>query len=867
MLGLLFWASGPEFGWWFLAPVSLFGITAILSRSTRLDRALIVTVVAYNLGWTVPTLYWMSTVISRSAILPVLAWCLASIALTMAFSLAIVACDMLVRRGWLASVALPTLWVLSEWVIDIQSRVWLATTGEGVRLALTQVGSGPFGAAASLGGAALVTWITAATAGLAVDILTIRQCSRINFGTWWFVFFTVATTVIWSYSRSTATSGKTCVVAVVPRVIADPEAMRRIHDSILRVGEVDLVIWPEAALTGNLITVSEPGSVLDVGHAEVPIRCLIGCSRFESSGLYNSALLVERNRILGYVDKRHPAPFLEGASRLSRLLGIPSENPEADLGRTPNILAFGPESDLRVGVIICHDILFPEVVLEASASAFLIHMSNEGKARSSLVKRRATACAALRAIETGQTIVRCALGGESSVIDGSGHVSLIGQEQLTNGEFAIRKVASRLRETPYSRYGSLPVMFLMAVFPVAMVIANVKDRVQRQDEASRSLDTAPIALSEANASVHFGPTGSRRSAFTLVELLAVMAIIGLLVALLLPAVQSAREAARRTQCRNQLRQIGLALHNYHDAHRALPPGAITKFPSVKQAFSVLIDQGGYLDPAQSTPETPWIFQILPQMDQAAAYNQFNFNTGTFGVVDLQPPQYLSGLNANAAILRIELPLLRCPSDAQRYFDYDINALLGAPLGIPVLKCSRSNYAANWGNTNWEQDADLDGDDLPDPGIKFLGAPFSRGKSMQFSDIVDGMDQTALIGEVRQGDQIDGRGAFATPLPGGCLYMARFTPNGQRDYFNHTPATGPGSGDQMPFPATCHPENGLPCSYEPLEHTAFAGSRSRHTGGVHVLAASGAVRFASDSIDHGIWAGFHSTAGSEAGVEF
>ncbi len=821
-------------------------------RTAWLDRALIVTVVAYNLGWTVPTLYWVSTVISRSAILPVLAWCLASIALTMAFSLALVGCDMLMRRGWLAVVALPSLWIMCEWLIDLQSRVWLSTTGEGVRLALTQIGSGPFGSAASLGGVVLVTWITSATAGLAVDLLTLRQRPRVISGVWSFVFFAVTIIVIWSNSRSSTTSDRTVTVAVVPRIIAGPEAMCRIHKSILRVTKVDLVIWPEGALIDSVITASEPGTLSDLGDADVPIRFVFGCYRFESFGLYNSALIIEQNRILGYVDKRHPAPLLEGASRLTRLFGVQNENLETDMGRTPNILAFGPESDLRVGVIICHDILFPEVVLEASASVFLIHMSNEGKARSSLVKRRATACAALRAIESGQSIVRCALGGESSVIDCSGHVSLIGQEQLTNGEFAIRSVSGKMQETPYSRYGCLPSLILFVVFPVTMVLAISKNRMRQQVESSQPLH---------------GDEAFRRSAFTLVELLAVMAIIGLLVALLLPAVQSAREAARRTQCRNQLKQVGLALHNYHDAHQALPPGTITKFPSVKQAFSVLIDQGGYLDPAQSTPETPWVFQILPQMDQSAAYNQFDFNKGTFGVVDLRPPQYLSGLNANAMILKIELPLLRCPSDAQRYFDYDINALLGAPLGIPVLKCSRSNYAANWGNTNWEQDADLDGDNLPDPGIKFLGAPFSRGKSMRFSDIADGMDQTALIGEVRQGNKIDGRGAFATPLPGGSLYMSRFTPNGQRDNFNHTPATGPGSGDQMPFPATCNPETGLPCNYEPMEHTAFAGLRSQHTGGVHVLTASGAVRFASDHIDHGIWVGFHSTAGSEVGVEF
>ena len=81
-----------------------------------------------------------------------------------------------------------------------------------------------------------------------------------------------------------------------------------------------------------------------------------------------------------------------GASPLSQLLGIQSENPETDIGRIPNILTFGREPVHRVGVIICHDILFPEVVQEARASDFLVHISNEGIVRSSLIKRRVTAC-------------------------------------------------------------------------------------------------------------------------------------------------------------------------------------------------------------------------------------------------------------------------------------------------------------------------------------------------------------------------------------------------------------------------------------------------------------------------------------------
>ena len=855
VLGLLLWFSGPEWGWWILAPVSLTGITALVSMSVRCDHKFLIVVGIYNLAWTVPTFFWLTTVSSRSTLLPVVAWNFAAITVAAVYTLALVVLRLLMMKGWLGAVALPTVWVAAEWFIDLQSRIWLATTGEGIRLALTQISSSPIGVLASVGGASLVTWSTAAVAGLTFDAMTIhRQLESIR-SIWVLVLVVLTAATVTSHTKNVSSS-KTMTVAVVPRMIGDPEDLRRVHTSILQSANVDLVVWPEAALH-RVITDSQQGSILNEFDSTPAIKFLTGCSRFESSGLYNSALLLNGNCILGHVDKRHPAPLLEGTSALSRFLHIQCEIPEVDMGITSVVVNSDPNREFQSGVVICHDILFPELVMEASSAPWIIHISNEGWARSALVKRRATACGAMRAVESGRPVVRCAMGGESSVIDDSGAVTVIAKENLINGDFAIRRVEGRSHQTLYSRFGNLPTLFLTLLFPAVMGVAISFGKARNSaGSAIRSREPAKPS-----------PGSSNRRAITLVELLVVLGIIGLLVALLLPAVQSAREAARRTQCRNQLKQIGLALHNYHDAHGALPPGTITRFHSAKQAFQVLVDQMGYLDPAQSTPETPWVFQILPQMDQASAYNQFDFQKGTFGVVDLRPPRYMSGLNANAAILTIELPLLRCPTDYLRYFDYDINAMLGAQMGIPVLPCSRSNYAANWGTTTWEQDSDLDGDGQPDPGVRFLGAPFSRGKSQSFRDISDGLEQTALIAEVRQGNGIDGRGAFATPLPGGSLYMSRFTPNSQQDFFNHSPATGTGSGDQMPFSATCRPEKGLPCSYERLEHTAFAGSRSQHTGGVHVLNASGAVRFASDNIDHRIWMGFHSTAGSETIGDF
>jgi prepilin-type N-terminal cleavage/methylation domain-containing protein/prepilin-type processing-associated H-X9-DG protein len=140
--------------------------------------------------------------------------------------------------------------------------------------------------------------------------------------------------------------------------------------------------------------------------------------------------------------------------------------------------------------------------------------------------------------------------------------------------------------------------------------------------------------------------GISRKGFTLVELLVVIAIIGILIALLLPAVQSAREAARRLQCANNLKQLGLALHNYHSAHSVLPPGGL------------------------ASNQLSYIVMLLPFLEQQALYDRFNFNEGNYRLNSSETS------NGKIDLALTGLPMLLCPSCNvdrsnvwQRYNDY------------------------------------------------------------------------------------------------------------------------------------------------------------------------------------------------------
>jgi prepilin-type N-terminal cleavage/methylation domain-containing protein/prepilin-type processing-associated H-X9-DG protein len=200
------------------------------------------------------------------------------------------------------------------------------------------------------------------------------------------------------------------------------------------------------------------------------------------------------------------------------------------------------------------------------------------------------------------------------------------------------------------------------------------------------------------------PPAAQRCGFTLIELLVVIAIIGVLVALLLPAVQAAREAARRSQCVNNLKQLGLALHNYDAVHQTLPPGYVSNFDA----------SGNDLGPGWG-----WAAMLLPQLEAAPIYQAINFNLN----IELSQNQ-----TSRLPILKV----LLCPSDQVKPFWWAMtrDPMTGAPIN-QICQVAPANYVGMYGIT--------------EPGVAGEGL-FFRNSRVALRDITDGTAQTIALGE-------------------------------------------------------------------------------------------------------------------------
>ncbi len=328
-----------------------------------------------------------------------------------------------------------------------------------------------------------------------------------------------------------------------------------------------------------------------------------------------------------------------------------------------------------------------------------------------------------------------------------------------------------------------------------------------------------------------GETRRLTQGFTLIELLVVIAIIAVLIALLLPAVQAAREAARRAQCVNNMKQTGLALHNYYSIHSVIPPGRIWN-PAC--GMNIL----------GQCQNTPWFILMLPQFEQQALANAFNFGIGAEGVKFL-------GLSANSTVSMARIGFFQCPSDRSQ--TYQFPAWAPSPLNTAIM--TKGNYGVSWGNTEWDQQAIT----LGSVSIASLPSAFGHQGNISFASVTDGLNSTAFVAELLQGEVNDIRGTMWTVSPGGGSYMSRFTPNQFQDIYG-TGATG----DQLGYLHFCvnEPGQGLPCTGVNGELTAFAGARSKHPGGINVLFGDGSVRFLKQTISPTVWVALNSIASGE-----
>jgi prepilin-type N-terminal cleavage/methylation domain-containing protein/prepilin-type processing-associated H-X9-DG protein len=307
--------------------------------------------------------------------------------------------------------------------------------------------------------------------------------------------------------------------------------------------------------------------------------------------------------------------------------------------------------------------------------------------------------------------------------------------------------------------------------------------------------------------------------FTLIELLVVIAIIAVLVALLLPAVQQAREAARRSQCKNNLKQYGIAFHNYHERVNMLPYAARTA-----PTAPYLRGPGAWYD------DFGWLQTILGDLDQATIYEAFDFNVS-----------YSNALNDAAR--RMRHPLLGCPSD-------------GAPVQNEWSSNTwarwRGSYVVNAGNTNYIQSTKA--------GVAFGGAPFKIGRSSRFADITDGLSETLMMSEVLTVQNIGaGWGGPVSEMAhavGGQVFVTWLTPN----------STSPDDVARLCFPAGSVPEH-PGCNMVGRVEDQSMAARSRHTGGVHVLMCDGATRFVTNNIDINVWRAIGTSQGNESPGEW
>lgn len=313
----------------------------------------------------------------------------------------------------------------------------------------------------------------------------------------------------------------------------------------------------------------------------------------------------------------------------------------------------------------------------------------------------------------------------------------------------------------------------------------------------------------------------RRRGFTLIELLVVIAIIAVLIALLLPAVQQAREAARRTQCKNNLKQLGLALHNYADAFGMFPAGHMDTYTDYVSAGA--------------RHQFSWLTALLPYIDRANLFNMINFSDADLTLnANVNPKFY--------AVAGIDVPAFICPSD---------------PVSRVNPTLAPTNYMGSQGN-------------LCDCRASACSGLFGHSSYARLSWITDGLSQTIACGETLKGDLnpatipdnyifTNAAGSNAADVTT-CQSVAPTASDRATVWFGGQP--------QFNIMTTIRPPNDkrFDCIAPNYGCTNLA-ARSAHVGGVHLAFADGSVHFISENISVVTYQALGSRAGGEVVGEF